>query len=147
MARLTWLSNRNGASANPCDSEKRGGGGRGAGGSAMNEGVMSWGYRKTEQVKQADSDTSTNKRVDMEDGTGEHIRLNIVTTGRISRTGRDSSSATPGRTTELSELTWSLAGNGYDYASNRPHPRHSAAVAVHYCYRRTCRCGRTFPPL
>jgi hypothetical protein len=49
--------------------------------------VMLWSNRKTEQVKQADSDTSTNKRVDMEDGTGEHIRLNIVTTGRISRTG------------------------------------------------------------
>ena len=48
---------------------------------------MSWSYRKAEQVKQADSDTSTNKRVGMEDGTGEHIRLNIVTTGRISRTG------------------------------------------------------------
>ena len=80
----------------------------------------------------------------MEDGTGEHIHLNIVTTGRISRMG-GSSSATPGRTTELSELTWNLAGNGYDYASNRPHPQHSAVV--HRCYRRTCRCGRTFPPL
>ena len=41
----------NGASANPCDSEKRVGGGEGC--SAMDEGVMSWSYRKTEQVKQS----------------------------------------------------------------------------------------------
>ena len=53
----------------------------------MDEGSCRVAIEKPNKVKLTDSDTSTNKRVGMEDRIGEHIHLYIVTTGRILRTG------------------------------------------------------------
>ena len=141
MARLTRLSNRivrmrilailrSGGACVRCDGRR----------------IMSCNNRRTKQVKQTQIPTQVQTRGGRYGGRDRRAYSSKYRhDGQdIEGRGRDSSSATPGRTTELSELTWNLAGNEYEYASNRPHPQHSAAVR--HCYRRTCRCGRTFLP-